>query len=154
MGCGVSDAATVQSQDWKPAELVLYFLLAYAISLALWLPVLSDRGSRIYLSVGTFGPALAALVSNRLFAGSWRAGTMWTGGRSFLVGIASGASVVLIAAFTAAFFMTRSGFAQWQWWTLLEIPKLFAQNLLGGPLGEELAGGVMLFLAYNAGSTQ
>jgi membrane protease YdiL (CAAX protease family) len=44
---------------------------------------------------------------------------------------------VLIAAFTAAFFMTKTGVARWQWWSLVQIATLFIPNLVGGPLGEE-----------------
>jgi membrane protease YdiL (CAAX protease family) len=126
------------SADWKPTELTLYFLLAYGISLALWLPVLFGRGPRGDLQAGTFGPTLAALITNRIFAGNWRAGRIWTTLRESLIGIASGASVVLIAAFTAAFFMTRSGVDRWEWPALLQILTLFCPNLPGGPLGEEL----------------
>jgi membrane protease YdiL (CAAX protease family) len=55
-----------------------------------------------------------------------------------LIGIATGASAVLIAAFTAAFFMTRSGTERWQWWSLVQILTLFIPNLLGGLIGEEV----------------
>ena len=126
------------SADWRPTELILYFLLAYGISLALWLPVFLGRGSRPDLQVGTFGPTLAALITNRVFAGNWRAGKIWTTLRKSLLGIASGAAIVLISAFTAAFFMTRSGIDRWQWPALQQILTLFFPNLLGGPLGEEL----------------
>ena len=119
-------------------ELVVYFVLAYAISLILWLPVLVRVGaSRLYFSVGTFGPTLAALITHRIFAGGWRAVRLWTTLPNFLLGIASGASAVLTAAFTAAFLMTGAGFDRWQWLALLQILTAFGPNLLGGPLGEE-----------------
>jgi hypothetical protein len=54
-----------------------------------------------------------------------------------LTGIAMGASAVLMAAFTAAFFMTKSGIDRWQWSSLVQILTLFIPNLVGGPLGEE-----------------
>jgi membrane protease YdiL (CAAX protease family) len=53
------------------------------------------------------------------------------------MGIASCGLIILIAAFTAAFFMTESGRDRWQWSSLTEIVTLFGPNLLGGPLGEE-----------------
>jgi uncharacterized protein len=126
------------SPAWNPRELVMYFALAYGISLALWLPALVGKSvSHLYLSVGTFGPTLAALTTHRIFAGNWRAVRLWTTLRDFLLGIASGASLVLIGAFSAAFFMTESGIDRWRWPALLQVLTLFGPNLLGGPLGEE-----------------
>jgi membrane protease YdiL (CAAX protease family) len=120
---------------WNPRELALYFGLAYGISAVLWLPALVGR--HWSLSIGTFGPTLAALITHRIFAGNWRAVRLWTGLPNVLLGIASGVSVVLVAAFSAAFFMTESGVDRWRWSALLQILTLFGPNLLGGPLGEE-----------------
>ena len=125
---------------WNLRELAVYFGLAYGISVLLWLPVLVGRSLShrlLFLCLGTFGPTLAALATHRIFAGNWRAVRLWTTLPSVLLGIASGALVVLIAAFTAAFFMTESGMDRWQWSALLQILTLFGPNLLGGPLGEE-----------------
>jgi membrane protease YdiL (CAAX protease family) len=118
-------------------ELVLYFVLAYGISLSLWIPLLAGRASTFYLSLGTFGPTLAALITQRILAGNWRAVRLWTTGRDLVVGVASGSSAVLVAALGAACFMTRSGFDRWQWSALLQIIVFFVPNLVGGPLGEE-----------------
>jgi membrane protease YdiL (CAAX protease family) len=61
----------------------------------------------------------------------------WSTPWNLLIGLVAGASAVLIAAFTAAWFMTKSGIDQWQWSSLVQILTLFAPNLVGGPLGEE-----------------
>jgi len=123
---------------WNPRELLLYFALAYGISFVLWLVVLTGKSrSRFWLSIGTFGPSIAALTTHRIFAGNWRAVRLWTTLPKFLLGSAYGALAVLIAAFTAAFFMTESGMNRWQWPVLLQILTLFGPNLVGGPLGEE-----------------
>jgi len=123
---------------WSLRGLILYFVLAFAFSLGLWLPVFVGRhSSPFYLSVGTFGPALAALATHRIFAGNWRAFRLWSDLPRFLLGIAWGGSAVLISAFAAAFFMTKSGFDRWQWAALPQIVTLFGPNLIGGPLGEE-----------------
>jgi membrane protease YdiL (CAAX protease family) len=125
-------AAKPTSPVWNPRELALYFLLAYGITLVLWLPVLVARSpSHLYYFPATFGPTLAALITHRIFARNW------TPLPDLLLGIASGAAAVLIAAFSAAFFMTESGMDRWQWSALLQILTLFGPNLLGGPLGEE-----------------
>jgi hypothetical protein len=83
-------AATKPSSPvWNPRELALYFVLAYGISLALWLPVeVGRRGSPFFLSVGTFGPGLAALTTHWIFAGNWRAVRLWTTLPDFLRGTA------------------------------------------------------------------
>lgn len=48
-----------------------------------------------------------------------------------------GCFIRLIAAFSAALFMTKSGFDRWQWSALAQILTLLGPNLLGGQLGEE-----------------
>ena len=58
----------------------------------------------------------------------------------------------MIAAFTAAFFMTKSGIDRWQWASLTQILTLFLPNLRGGPLGEDLAGGGLPCPDCNAAS--
>jgi uncharacterized protein len=122
-------------------ELILYFLLAYGISLILWLPMLYENShhhlSIVLLCIGTFGPTLAALITQRISVGNWKAVRLWTGLKNLSIGVASGGALVLLAAFTTAFFMTRSGFDHWRWPALLQILTLFGPNLLGGPLGEE-----------------
>jgi membrane protease YdiL (CAAX protease family) len=119
----------------------LFFLLAYGISLLLWSPALiqknSSRLTLAFLSAGTFGPTLAALITERISAGNWRAVRIWTGLRNLLTGIAAGGLAVLLSAFITAFAITKSGIGHWQWLTLLQILTLFVPNLLGGPLGEE-----------------
>ena len=108
------------------------------MSLVLWLPVLiGGKVSLAFLSPGTVGPTLAALVTHRIFERNWRAVRIWSTLPDLLIGIAMGASSVLMAAFTAAFFMTKSGIDRWQWSSLVQILTLFIPNLVGGPLGEE-----------------
>lgn len=133
------DAATEPATPvWNPRELLSFFVLAYGISLVLWLPVeVGRRVSTFFLAVGTFGPGLAALATQRIFGGNWRAVKLWTTLPDFLRGTAYGTLAVLIAAFSAAYFMTESGVDRWRWPALLQILTLFGPNLLGGPLGEE-----------------
>jgi len=133
-----ASSAETQSQGQTISELVLYFSLAYVISLILWLPfILGKKASPAFLFLGTFGPTFAAFVTHRVFEHNWRAVRLWSGLAKLVIGIVVGSSTVLIAAFTAAFFMTESGFDRWQWSALLQIPVLFIPNLQGGPLGEE-----------------
>ena len=128
----------VESQSRTLRELITYFSLAYGISLILWLPfLLAKRSPLIFLSLGTFGPTFAALATHRIFEGNWKAVKIWSSFLKLIVGVAVGALVLLLAAFTAAFMMTKSGIAQWQWSSLVQIITLFGPNLVGGPLGEE-----------------
>jgi len=117
--------------------LATYFVLAYGMSIVLWLPVLTGRRSYFFFSLGTFGPTLAALATRRVFYRDWRAVQLWSTLRDLMSGVAIGASAVMIAAFTAAFFMTKSGIDRWQWASLTQILTLFLPNLRGGPLGED-----------------
>ena len=119
-------------------ELTIYFLFAYGISVVLWLPVLAvKKRSLFFLALGTAGPTVAALVTNRIFERNWRAVRIWSTLPKFVIGSGIGIGAVLIAAFTAAYFMTKSGVSRWQWAALAQIVTLFLPNLLGGPLGEE-----------------
>ena len=124
--------------SFDQAQLIVFFVLAYGISLVLWLPVLLKWIDLPFaLSIATFGPTLAALITHRIYAGNWRFARLWTTLPDLAIGISSGTSLVLIAAFTAAFFMTESGISRWQWSSLEQIVILFLPNLIGGPLGEE-----------------
>jgi uncharacterized protein len=127
-----------KSLAWKPREIVVFFLFAYGFTLLLWLPVVMGKhSSQQFFFAGTFGPTLAALATNRLFAGNWKAVRLWTGISNLMFGIGWGVSSVLIAAFGAALIMTKSGFDRWEWSALVQILTLLGPNLLGGPLGEE-----------------
>jgi membrane protease YdiL (CAAX protease family) len=119
-------------------EVIVYFALAYGLSTVLWLPVITGfRRSALWFSIGTFGPTIAALISQRIFVGDWRAVRLWRTWPGLLAGVAAGVGLILVAALTTAFFMTKSGFERWEWGALVQIATLFPRNLLGGPLGEE-----------------
>ena len=82
-------------QNRNARELITFFLLAYGISLVLWFPVLVGRKvSPVFLSLGTGGPTLAALVTHRIFSGNWRAVRFWSTLPNLLIGITAGACAV------------------------------------------------------------
>lgn len=121
-----------------PRTIALYLFFAYAFSLLLWLPALMQTHARpLFFAVGTFGPTLAAFVTQRICEGNWRAVHLWSTRRDFTSGLLAGAITILMAAFFTAVLMTRSGFSRWQWSTLIQIVTVFVPNLSGGPLGEE-----------------
>jgi membrane protease YdiL (CAAX protease family) len=131
--------ADAESQRRTLRELTTYFSLAYAFSIVLWLPLLVEKNPpAASLWIGTFGPTVAALVTHRIFERNWKLIRIWSSLLDLVIGVAVGASAVLIAAFTAAFFMTKSDIDRWQWSSLVQILTLFIPNLVGGPLGEEI----------------
>lgn len=125
---------------WNPRSLVFYFACAYVFSLLLWLPALTHTNRShmfLFFALGTFGPTLAAFVTQRVFEGNWKAIRLWSTLPKFFIGLFAGGVTILIAAFAAALLMTKSGFSRYHWSTLVQILTLFGPNLLGGPLGEE-----------------
>lgn len=133
-----SAIADAKSRSRILRELTTFFLLAYAVSIILWLPLLVKKGLPLaFFSIGTFGPTVAALVTQRIFERNWKVVRIWSSILDLMIGVAVGASAVLVAAFTAAFFMTQSGIDRWHWSSLVQVPVLFIPNLVGGPLGEE-----------------
>jgi membrane protease YdiL (CAAX protease family) len=127
-------------------ELVVYFALAYGISWVIWAPLVLGKGglgliptqpSPIYLYAGFFGPTLAALISQRLLNGDWRAFRLWTSLWQMIAGMLAGSALLLLADFMIALGITQSGYSLWSWPALLAIPRVFLPNLVGGPLGEE-----------------
>src|SRR5277367_2852598 len=135
----------VRSESARRA-LIEYFALAYGISWVIWLPPVLGKGglgivttqpSLLFLYAGFFGPTFAALISQRLANGNWRAFRLWTSLRQMIMGMLAGSVLLLLADFTVAFAITQSGYGLWNWLALLAIPRFFLPNLLGGPLGEE-----------------
>ena len=139
-------ARLINARKRHKFELVFFFVCAYGIAWVLWLPLILGKGglgliplqpSRRYAEIGTFGPTIAALITQRVFAGNWRAFRLWSRPRQAVIGISIGSTLLLLACFASAFASTQSGFGLWNWAALLIIPRQFLQNLLGGPLGEE-----------------
>ena len=99
--------------------LVVFFACAYGIAWLMWLPlVLSKRGLGLLpvqpplafaVSPGTLGPAIAALFTQRLFHGNWRAFRLWTFWRQIVRGAVAGSLVLLAACFVSAIAATQSG---------------------------------------------
>ena len=111
-----------------------------------WLPFLLGKNgfdliplelSRRYVEIGTLGPTISALITQRVFAGNWRAFRLRSAPRQAVIGVSVGSTLLLLACFASAFALTQSGYGLWNWAALLIIPRQFLQNLLGGPLGEE-----------------
>jgi membrane protease YdiL (CAAX protease family) len=127
-------------------ELVVFFACAYGITWVLWLPLILGKSglgliplepSPLCVAVGTVGPTIAALISQRLFSGNWRAFRIWSSLWQVATGMVVGSIALLLACFVSAAAGTQSGYGLWNWAALLLIPRTFPQNLAGGPLLEE-----------------
>lgn len=128
----------MESAIGKSRDVVIYFVLAYGFSTLLWLPLLVGKNRSFpVLALGTFGPTLAMLATQRIVTGSWKTVRWWTSLPKFILGLFAAGSLFLCADFLTALLVTRSGFDRWQWGALAGIITMFPIDLLGGPLGEE-----------------
>lgn len=72
-------------------ELLAFFLLAYGISWAVWLPLMLGRDfPSTLLWIGTMGPTVAALIVHRIFNQGWKAVRLWSSPWSLLIGTVLG----------------------------------------------------------------
>jgi len=117
--------------------LQIFFTLAFGISWILFVPMVSARAVKPPLIVAaSFGPTVAAIVTHRLGAGSYRAFRFFTTSRRVIVGTMTGCVLVVIAyVVLPALVIARPDELHWR---ILASPAVFnLSTLLGGPLGEE-----------------
>ncbi len=116
--------------------MILFFVLAYLLSWSVFLPVVLFRAPPQFTILATFGPFLAALVTNYLATGDYRwflTSTTWW---RTLVGTAVGVALVILAyvVFPA---ITTAAPDQLNWRILISTGVYNYSTFLGGPLGEE-----------------
>jgi uncharacterized protein len=116
--------------------MILFFVLAYLLSWSVFLPVVLFRAPPQFTILATFGPFLAALVTNYLATGNYRwflTSTTWW---RTLVGTAVGVALVILAyvVFPA---ITTAAPDQLNWRILISTGVYNYSTFLGGPLGEE-----------------
>lgn len=120
----------------KAGELPIFFVCAYAFTWMAWIPPILGHRSFVPIGVGTLGPAIAALIAQRICLGDWRAFQFWSSWRRMALGALLSSIPLLLACLAAAAASTESGYRLWDWPSLLRIPRLFLPNLLMGPLEE------------------
>ena len=117
--------------------LALFFVLAYAISWALFAPMVA-AGTIVpgWIVCASFGPTIAAIATHRFTTGSYRAFRVVSGWpRVLLAAAISWTLVVMVFVVLPALVVTRSIALHW---SVLGAATVFnASSLLGGPLGEE-----------------
>ena len=144
--------ATRPSRMAPGVSLVVFFLLAYALTWMCWLPMVASAvgwislpvASEILATLGQFGPILAAFVmagADRGVGGLrdllrrlvlWRVKPVWFGVALFLPPTLS-----LTAIGTSAVLAGQSPDIPWPAVTHNLVPQFLYILLLGGPLGEE-----------------
>jgi len=92
----------------------------------------------LWITIASFGPTLAALITQRLCYGRFLGFHLWTSLRQILTGTVAGIFCVLLARWVlSALGLTRSGYTAWNWAALLNFRFYFMLSLVAGPIGEE-----------------
>ncbi len=129
--------------------LVRFFVFAYVIAWALWIPlVLSKRGLGLIpvdlplqsLLPGTFAPTVSAFFAHRWSQGNWRAIDFFSGWRRAWLGIVIGPILILVGeVIIPVLFISSSPATRLHWNFLFDYPRwvFYWGVLLASPLGEE-----------------
>jgi membrane protease YdiL (CAAX protease family) len=136
-----------RAPDIDLRALGIFFSLAYVIAWLAWLPlILGVHGLHItswnvpmpWVIPGTFGPTFAALATQRLYCGDWRAANVWTTWRSLLKGAIVGPGLIIFAlTVVTCGTMAKGGPAVLHWSAIAGLPMFILSSLRAGPLGEE-----------------
>jgi uncharacterized protein len=119
--------------------LSLFFVLAYAFSWSLFLPmVLAGTISPPLIYAATLGPLLAAIATHRLGTGSYRAFRVFSTWPRVVLGAGVGCLLVVVT-FVVLPGVIVADPRQLHWSILASVAVYNASTLLGGPLGEEPA---------------
>ncbi len=116
--------------------LTLFFVLAYGISWLVFMPIILWHAPIQLIAAASFGPTVAALVTHRLSAGSFRAFSFhWTKPRTLVASIVGAAVVVLAYVVVPGSLLADPRALNWS--VLASLAVYNYSTLLGGPLGEE-----------------
>lgn len=120
---------------------MLFFPLAYFWTWIFWLaiPVIFGKVEEWNMIVGTFGPTVAAFITQWLGYRNLKIGRLWSGWQSMLIGLAVGLILFFLVsvALPAIALAKTPGGLHWAVLLLWSTYGLSYQTLLGGPLGEE-----------------
>ncbi len=116
--------------------LTTFFILAYAFSWIVFLPMVVFRGPSQLTILGSFGPSLAALATHRLATGTYRAFRLHTNWTRMLVATVVGVALVIFAYVVLPGISTADPH-KLKWSIMMSLSVYNYSTLLGGPLGEE-----------------
>jgi membrane protease YdiL (CAAX protease family) len=116
--------------------LTTFFILAYALSWLVFLPMVIFRAPPQLTILGSFGPSVAALVTHRLATGSYRAFRFRTTWTRTLVTTVVGVALIILAYVVLPGISTADPH-KLNWSILMSLGVYNYSTLFGGPLGEE-----------------
>jgi uncharacterized protein len=118
-------------------SLIVFFMIAYAFSWLADLPMIFVRAPiRVWMPVMSFGPTIAALITNRLATGNYRAFRLNTTWRRTLMASAAGISLVILTYVVLPGVATADP-RKLHRSILSSLSVYNYSTLLGGPLEEE-----------------
>jgi membrane protease YdiL (CAAX protease family) len=131
MGCGSPRQLAARF------PLQVFFTLAYAFAWMFFVPmVFAGTLMPPLIVAGSFGPAIAAVVTHRLGSGNYRAFPFVSTWPRVVVGTMT-AWVLVVIAFVVLPGLIVAKLGQLHWGILGSLTVFNASTLLGGPLGEE-----------------
>jgi membrane protease YdiL (CAAX protease family) len=121
---------------WRKHQLIIFFALAFAISWAVFIPMVVFDWPIQVTAAATFGPCFAALIAQRLSAGNFRAFRLF--GSLKRTTLASCFGILLVVAtFVVLPAVVTAPASKLNWRVLIALNVYNYSTLLGGPLGEE-----------------
>jgi membrane protease YdiL (CAAX protease family) len=116
--------------------LVIFFAIAYAWAWLVFVPMVVLRAPLPWISVATFAPTIAALITHRVTMGSWRAFRLSATWPRTVGATAAGVALMIVAYLVLPGVMTADP-RTLDWSILTSVAVYNYSTLLGGPLGEE-----------------
>jgi membrane protease YdiL (CAAX protease family) len=116
--------------------LTIFFTLAYAISWLLFMPIILWHAPIQLIAAASFGPTMAALITQRLTAGDYRVFPFHWMKRRTLLATAVGA-LLIVLAYVVIPGLVLADPRTLNWSILVSLGVYNYSTLLGGPLGEE-----------------
>jgi membrane protease YdiL (CAAX protease family) len=118
------------------SPLVLFFVIAYAWAWLIFVPMVILHARPEWIVVATFGPTIAALVTQRVTTGNYRAFRVYTTWPRTVGATALGVALMILA-YVVLPGITTADPRKLHWSILVSLGLYNYSTLLGGPLGEE-----------------
>ncbi|PYV68138.1 MAG: hypothetical protein DMG96_37255 [Acidobacteria bacterium] len=118
----------------RKRELILFFVLAHGFSWLVFVPLVIFHGPLQWVILATFGPTFAALVTNRIVAGNYRAFRVSTSWARTMGATVLGV-VVIVFVYVVLPAVTTADPRTLKWSILISLTVYNYSTLLGGPLG-------------------
>lgn len=120
----------------RKRELIIFFVLAYLWAWFVFVPLALFHGPIQWTILATFGPTVAALITQRISNGNYHAFRLTTSWWRTCVALVIGVLLILLAYVFLPAVATADA-RKLKWSILLSVGVYNYSSLLGGPLGEE-----------------